>query len=327
MSAPAQRADPWDTLAVQPSSPEQEVVRLTKALERERGLRDQTERLLEDKTRDLYLAREQLQAQHERLLQAEQQERARLARELDIAKRIQASILPQRLEIAGLEIAAAMVPCAEMGGDYYDVRPAPDGAWIGIGDVAGHGVPAGLVMLMMQTVTAALTALAPDDAQASPAEVLARVNDVLYENIRLRMRSDEHITASLLRYHTDGRVRYAGAHEDIVVCRAATGESECLETVGPWLGVMADIRRVTRERVFQLEPGDVMVLYSDGITEAMDAQGIQFGLSRLCETVERLRERPVDEIRDALMAAVQAWGGQPADDVTCLVLRYSAASR
>ncbi len=314
------RPDPWSALGGGLASSEEIKSRLERALARERARREQMERMLEDKIRDLYDANERLKRQHARLLEGEQRERARLARELDMAQRIQSGVLPHDLEVPGLDIAAAMQPCSEMGGDYYDIRPHGDGCWNGIGDVAGHGVSAGLVMLMLQCVAAALTGA---DADAPPSEVLARMNDVLYDNIRARMASDEHITATLLRFYPGGRVVFAGAHEDLVVLRARTGLCELIETRGTWLGVARDIRRATFDAEFLLEAGDTLLLYTDGLTEAKDETGEQFGLGRVCAALERAALGPARRALDALIADLRGFTTGLSDDVTALVLRYA----
>src|SRR5205814_931340 len=113
-----------------------------------------------------------------------------------------------------IELAAHMLPAAEVGGDYYDVLPTDDGCWIGIGDVAGHGLNAGLVMMMVQSV---VTALVQSNPKADPTDHVVRLNEVLFENIRHRLGRDEHVTLSLLRYSEDGSLRWAGAHENLLV--------------------------------------------------------------------------------------------------------------
>ena len=100
---------------------------------------------------------------------------------MEIAARIQTSILPRDVSVAGLEIAAAMHAATEVGGDYYDVVPVDDGCWLGIGDVAGHGLGTGLVMLMMQSGIGALARKMPD---AAPRELLLALNTMLVENVR-----------------------------------------------------------------------------------------------------------------------------------------------
>src|SRR4029078_13210337 len=111
----------------------------------------------------------------------ERAQKERLEGELEIARRLQTSILPRTLEAPGLRLAATMIPASEVGGDYYDLLPLPGGCWIGVGDVAGHGLSAGMVMLMVQCIVAALVRERPD---ARPSELVMRLNDVLYENVR-----------------------------------------------------------------------------------------------------------------------------------------------
>jgi serine phosphatase RsbU (regulator of sigma subunit) len=254
---------------------------------------------------------------------AAQQARIEMAdkveQELAIANRIQTSILPSKLDVDGLEIAAIMAPATEVGGDYYDVLPTDGGCWIGIGDVAGHGLSAGLVMLQTQSAVGALVAQNP---AATPHDVLVGVNKVLYENIRHRLRHDEHMTISLVRYERDGRIVFAGAHEEIIVWRAATRTCEILKTPGTWLGMSNDIAAVTIDTTCRLAFGDVMVLYTDGVTEAMNASREQFGMERLRAELERVADSPVEAIRDHLFETVRAWTNVQVDDVTLLVSRY-----
>lgn len=241
-------------------------------------------------------------------------------RELEIAKRIQTSLLPRAFEVPGLEIAAAMVTADDVGGDYYDVLPFTGGAWLGIGDVSGHGVGAGMIMIMIQSAIAALTRCA-----TSPSEVVVALNSLLHDNIRGRMRGNDHVTFSLLRYTRDGRVRFAGAHEDFVLYRAATGDCELVELTGTWLAAKASVADVTHDRELQLHPGDVLVLYTDGILEARDAQRRQFGIARLRDEVRELAGQPAlaaTEIRDAIIRRVLGWGIRVDDDLSVMVLRY-----
>jgi sigma-B regulation protein RsbU (phosphoserine phosphatase) len=245
----------------------------------------------------------------------------RLEQELEIASNIQTSILPRMLEVKRLEIAAKMVPATEVGGDYYDVLPVDDGCWIGIGDVAGHGVTAGLVMMMMQSVVAAMTRNQP---MAAPKDVVSLLNAILYENIRHRLATDSHVTATLLRYTSDGKVVFAGRHEDLIVYRAATQRCERIATPGMWLGIERDIRDGTFDSELALADGDMLVLYTDGVIEARDAGKREFGDDRLCDVIERHRGESVDRILDQVVTAVQAWTAQQRDDVTLVVMRYRA---
>lgn len=244
-------------------------------------------------------------------------EKQRLEKELEIAARIQTSILPKRFDVAGLEIAARMIPASEVGGDYYDVFPVANGCWVGIGDVAGHGLSAGLEMLMVQSVIAGLVHHAPD---ATPQAHVKVLNRVLYDNIRHRLGQDEHITLTLMRYQ-DGVFTFAGAHEEILVVRAAGGPCERIPTPGAWLGGMPDVSRVTKDSTLELQPGDLMVLYTDGITEARGADGKQFG-DRLVTLIEQARTEPVEVVRDRVIDGVKAWQvGEQEDDISIVIIR------
>ncbi|WP_437801357.1 SpoIIE family protein phosphatase [Sorangium sp. So ce693] len=251
----------------------------------------------------------------------ERLEQERVDQETLVAKHIQTTLVPAHLLVDGLELSAMMRPAAEVGGDYYDVLPTRDGGWLGIGDVAGHGLVAGLVMLMIQSMVAAMTRR---DPSARPSEVVSALNRAIYDNIRDRLKRDEHATLLLLRYERGGRVTFAGAHDDIIVCRARTRRSECIPSSGVWVGVLPSIDAMTRDAELLLEDGDLLVLYSDGVTEARNAHREQFGLSRLCSTVEAAQDTPVDDIRDRILREVDGWCPSPDDDITLVVARYRA---
>ncbi len=258
-----------------------------------------------------------LAQQQAALLEAEKLARERLEKELELAREIQVGILPRQLAAEGLELTAAMTTAAEVGGDYYDVLPVDGGCWIGIGDVSGHGVTSGLIMLMVQSVVAALVAKDPD---ASPRDAVTILNRVLFENIRHRLIKDDFVTLSLLRV-TPRRIVFSGAHEHFLVCRARTGVAESIVTPGTWLGVMPDIHRFTVDTALDLEPDDLVVLYTDGITEARNARGEQFGLDRLGAAVQRYRKEPLDEVRNGLLDEVARWRAKQDDDATLVLLR------
>lgn len=259
-------------------------------------------------------------------------EKTRMARELEIAQRIQTSILPREVQVPGLTLTAQMVPASEVGGDYYDVIPCKDGCWLGVGDVAGHGLSAGLVMLMVQSAFAALVRTMPD---ATPRQLVIALNRLVYENVRNRLQADEHVTFTAFRYFSDGRMLFAGAHEPLVVLRQASGRPELVETPGTWLGVVPDISKATTDSQLQLARGDVVVLYSDGVIESTNAEGGQLGMDRLLQEVacgavgssasvehSPAVTRSTTEIHHHLMDIVRNWSKEPEDDVTLLVLRH-----
>jgi serine phosphatase RsbU (regulator of sigma subunit) len=247
-------------------------------------------------------------------------ERRRMVEELAIATRIQTSVLPREVAIGTLDISARMIPATEVGGDYYDVIPTSSGCWLGIGDVAGHGLPTGLVMLMLQSAVSGLLRTRPD---AKPRDIVCALNTVLYENIRQRMGQDEHVTLTLLRYENTGRLTFAGAHEDIVIHRAATDQIEIVPTPGTWVGATRTIEQSTLDGTCQLQPGDLMLLYTDGLTEARNAAGEPFGHDRLSQALGRVSGEPVQAIRDAILGEIRAWTPVLDDDVTLLVARHA----
>ncbi|WP_437736772.1 SpoIIE family protein phosphatase [Sorangium sp. So ce1335] len=251
----------------------------------------------------------------------ERLEQERVRQESRVAARIQTTLVPRQLSIEGLELAAIMKPAAEVGGDYYDVIATPWGGWLGIGDVAGHGLAAGLIMLMIQSMIAALTS---DDPTASPARVVSALNRAIYKNVRDRLERDEHATLLLLRYERGGRVTFAGAHDDLIVCSARARRCVCIPSSGVWIGALPEIGPMTRDSELVLEDGDVLVLYSDGVTEARNAHNEQYGLERLCAAIEATQEAPVGAIRDRILAEVEGWCPSPDDDITILVARYRA---
>jgi serine phosphatase RsbU (regulator of sigma subunit) len=245
----------------------------------------------------------------------------RLAREVELAERIQTSILPRNPQVVGLDISAAMLPASEVGGDYYDVLPAEDGCWLGIGDVSGHGLNAGLIMLMMQSMVSVLTRR---DSDAAPREIVAALNSALFDSVRSRLDMQHHATLTLLRYRRSGRVAFAGAHEEILVYRAATGRCDVIDTPGTWVAAVSDISKATVDSTFQLCSGDLLVLHTDGVTEGRNAEGTMFGVERLCSEVERVGAGSAREVQTHVVETVKRWTHAQDDDITVLVAKYHA---
>jgi serine phosphatase RsbU (regulator of sigma subunit) len=260
---------------------------------------------------------------HRRVLEEttarERADQQKLEGEVAIARRLQLALAPKQHHVVGFEVAGGMLPAKEVGGDYYDVIPTPGGAWLCIGDVTGHGLLSGLIMLMIQSMVTALVRAQPE---AGPAQVLCGVNRGLVPNIRERLGQEEHATLVLLRVSSDGRVRFAGAHEELVVFRQRTGRAETLATPGVWVGIMPDVARETPETELRLEPGDMLVLYTDGLIEARNASGTELGIERLCGLVEEHAPAGPEALHAALMTTALGWASIQQDDMTCLVARY-----
>lgn len=155
-----------------------------------------------------------------------------------------------------------------------------------------------------------------------PSAVLHAMNAALYCNIRERLGQEEHATLTILRYTRDGRVRFAGAHEEIIVHRAATGRVELIPTPGMWVGIQPAYE--AEESELQLEDGDLMVLYTDGVIEARNPAQKLFGVERLVPPVQGSGTEPVQRLCDRIVSAVLEWSPVPEDDVTVLVARHRA---
>jgi serine phosphatase RsbU (regulator of sigma subunit) len=152
--------------------------------------------------------------------------------------------------------------------------------------------------------------------------MLVHLNTTIYDNVRQRLDQNEHVTLMLARYWEDGRLIYAGAHEEAVVYRQAQAQCEVLPVSGTWIGLVPTIRAHTFDRSIRLDEGDLVVLYTDGVTESRNTQGEMFGLERLCALVQEHGRRDVRAICDRIIEAALAWGEEQHDDVSVLVIRH-----
>jgi serine phosphatase RsbU (regulator of sigma subunit) len=243
--------------------------------------------------------------------------RVTAAQELAIGRDIQRSLLPRRFpDVEGWRFAADYEPAREVGGDLYAVvrvRGASHDVALLIADVTGKGVPAALLM----ADTKALLHAAADNAD-DPADALARVNRILC----VERRTTLFLTAALASVDADtGNVRLASAgHEPPLVIRA-DGQVEALEAGGAILGAFPVASFELGN--CRIEPGETMVLYTDGITDTRDATGAFYGESRLVALLGTLSGAGADDVRDAVLADVRAFRGDAAvyDDLTLLVAR------
>ncbi len=276
---------------------------------------------LEDKvkarTGELQAAMEEMEAMNDQLVEA----RDALWGEMELAKKIQTKLLPVDPVIADYDISAHMEPADEVGGDYYDIINAAGIDWIVIGDVSGHGVPAGLVMMMTQTAIHVVLAQNPDIA---PDKLLDIVNATISDNIK-RLGEDKYMTISVLAATVGGKFIFSGLHQDIMIFRAATGKVDLIETRGMWIGIVDDIKGMLDLDSLSMSPGDTMLLYSDGITEAVkketenSSEPELFGDVHLADLFKKSASLPVDGIKDAILKNLQ--GYNCGDDVTMVILK------
>ncbi|HXY39312.1 MAG TPA: PP2C family protein-serine/threonine phosphatase, partial [Vicinamibacteria bacterium] len=240
-------------------------------------------------------------------------EKERQDRELQIAREIQQGLLPKtRPRVEGFDLAALSHSCFEVGGDYYDFIPLPGGRLaVVIADVSGKGTPASL---MMASVHASLEAMA---GTAPPAEVLQRLNRFLYDNTQ----ESRYVTLFYGELDPRGRVlRYVDAGHVPPYLRRADGREERLRTGGPVIGLLEDVSLETGEVRF--EPGDLLTVVTDGVTEALSLAGEEFGDTRVAAALAHA-QGGAEAALETLVMAVEAWTGEAGftDDLTVLTLR------
>lgn len=250
-----------------------------------------------------------------------QDENLRMAAELSVAQTIQRIVLPKATEleaIAELDIAAYMAPADEVGGDYYDIFTRGKDTMICIGDVTGHGLESGVVMLMAQTAIRALAASKIVD----PVYFLDTLNRTLYENFA-RMDLEKSMTLAMVAYYR-GHMRIGGQHEEVIVIRS-DGGIERVDTIdlGFPLGLDLGIAAFIHQQEIVLAPGDLVLLYTDGISEAENLQNRQYGIQRLCEVACRWRQLSAAAIIDRIIGDLRAHiGGQQVyDDITLIAFK------
>ena len=252
---------------------------------------------------------------------SEREEKERLKKEMELAQRIQTALLPKEIKHDELEIEAKMITADEVGGDFYDVLVGKGGQlWFGIGDVSGHGVTPGLIMMMAQTIHSTMIR----HMDYTPKEVVNVANYILYQNVHDRLNADHFMTFVSVKYLGNGVFQHAGAHLDFIVYRQATGTCELIDTIGVWLNFIEDISHITKDATFSLEIGDTLVAYTDGLTEAFDQtpERKMLDVSGFAELVKTHAPKPTAAMRDAIIRDVLAWTrGERQDDMSLLVIR------
>jgi len=251
-----------------------------------------------------------------------QVENLRMGAELEISRQLQQMVLPTQEElnkIKELDIAAFMVAADEVGGDYYDILQHEGLIKIGIGDVTGHGLASGVLMLMVQMAVRTLLINGVTD----PKIFLDVLNRAMYSNVQ-RMNSDKNLTLLLIDYHR-GVLHLSGQHEEILLIRQTTGLVERIDTfdLGFIVGLEEDISGFITNMEITLQPGDGIVLYTDGITEAMDMDKNQYGIERLCAIISQSWYQSAITIQHAVIEDVHRFIGKQKvfDDITLLVLK------
>jgi len=249
---------------------------------------------------------------HERIIIEE-----RLSRELEIAAEIQESFLPTKLpQMGGIAIAVVSIPASEVGGDFYDFITVDDrNLTLVIGDVAGKGIPAA----MLTSVTRTMLRVEAMRGEA-PHAIIDQANNVLYQDLS---RIDSFATVFVAAVDTyAGTLNYASAgHTPGVLWRAKTRTAEQLRATSPPIGIYGYRSQVVD--TIHFEPGDMLVLYTDGITEAQAPNGNLFGLNRLIYLIESRANEPPEMLQQAIQAEISSFrrDSQSRDDATLLIIK------
>jgi len=251
---------------------------------------------------------------------AEKQEaERRAAQELEIARQVQARLFPQRVpEVGSLEYAGACVQTRKVGGDYYDFLDlGQERLGLVIGDIAGKGMPAALLMANLQANLRSQCAIAVEQ----PEQLLRSVNRLFCENT-----ADNAFATLFYSEFNDRtcRLRYANCGHVPGVVMRTDGRVERLDSTAPVLGVFENYECPTAE--LQLRSGDLFAIYTDGITEARNPMGDEFGEERLIESLQRRRESSANDLVAAVFEDVRRFSPhEQTDDVTLIVARCRQA--
>ena len=242
-------------------------------------------------------------------------ERRRLEKELAIAREIQLSFLPKQApDIPGFDLAGATRPHAEVGGDYYDfIRVSEGRLGLSIADSAGKGIPAALLMAGFR-----MSLLAEIRNEFSIRAVMRKVNSLLFESTE----RDKFVTAFYCVLDIRNRALiFTNAGHNPPLLLHPDGRIESLLEGGVALGVLPDAQY--EDRPLALRDGDVLLLYTDGVSEAESPTGEQYGQRQLEQALVRLRDRPAREILEAVIDDVLAWAGERGqnDDLTLMVVK------
>jgi serine phosphatase RsbU (regulator of sigma subunit) len=248
-----------------------------------------------------------------------ERERQRMEQEIGIAREIQQALLPREFETSQhLKLTGMNQSCLTVGGDYFDVlQLAPDRTAFLIADVSGKGLGAALLTTMLQGAFSGMS------LGHEPADVFSHVNSFLCSHSRL----ERYATMFFAILGADGRLDYINAgHPSPVLVRDGKADAPFAAESFP-VGLIPEATYKVESR--ELRPGDTVVLFSDGVTEAMDPEQQEFGMGRLKKVLESRRHESVEDVQADVLNAVSefARGASQADDITLVVVRFCGAAR
>jgi serine phosphatase RsbU (regulator of sigma subunit) len=262
-----------------------------------------------------------------RVFKTELREWRKLRTEVEIASEIQKNVMADSGNIVpGLEIALASVPASEVGWDSLGIIPGiDDNYYMYVGDVTWHGVPSGLVMMMVNALVSAFVS-----QEESSAKVLAETNRVLKPRIRQNMM----MSAVMLRWDNKERaLYYTGAGHEFILLYSQK-ENKVFKIKSGWvaLGMMRDASKLYKEQQIRFDIGDILILYSDGVTEARyrsEQNWLLFGIDKMVESILKVADKTADNIFRQITIDLSAHMGykhKQYDDITLFIARYTGQS-
>jgi serine phosphatase RsbU (regulator of sigma subunit) len=248
--------------------------------------------------------------------------KSRVEKELELAKKIQENLLPKSIpEVKGLDISGTVIPATEIGGDVYDTLTDESGNLLTyVGDVTGHGVPAGILSAISNSIIVSLHE-----------DKLITIANTLNKILKTKATPNMFITAAFARYQPTkpNNLTYLSAgHEQLIHYKANTQKAEMLPSGGIALGMFPDVSKLLKDQIVEdFEPGDIIIMYSDGIPEAWKNEEETYGFDRLVETLEKSAKSSesssAEQIKESILADIHNFTGdyEQKDDITLLVLK------
>jgi len=247
-------------------------------------------------------------------------EEQRMSSELNVAAEIQQTILPKESPVVpGLLVDTKTRPAVEIGGDSFDYIQGKDVTYFYIGDVTGHGAPAALVMMMVNTLLHTYS-----EMYQSTYDIVVNTN----KQLKPRIKSSMFMSMVILKWdHKTQKMTFVGSgHEYILIYRAKTGKIDSIKCGGIALGMTPDNSKIVKELALPLEIGDQIILYTDGVTEAQNTQGEMFGLDRLNELIIKYAsEYGPEGLTHHIATDFSQFVGdaEQIDDITLMALKYT----
>lgn len=242
--------------------------------------------------------------------------------EVEIAAEIQKlSLSRTHVQAAGLQIVANSKSATEVGGDSYDIIERGENTYVYVGDVTGHGVASGFVMMIVNALIAALSKM-----MSRGNEILGLTNEIMKPRVRPNMM----MTLLLLRWnYVEKKMYLTGAgHENLLVWKRKTNEVKTLKSGGMALGMLRDIRATLKENAVDFEEGDIAIMYTDGITEARSSAGEKFSLMGLQRLIDAVRSAPVKTAQCVFnnvtieLSKFMGYQHKQFDDISLIAIHY-----